>query len=333
MNKLFGYLRHAALPLFLFSGTILIFSGVMLVSYNSGEAVPYALLLCGVFAVITFLFDIFLFRKKAKSIEAASKMPLLSKEILPNPTDPTEEGYQRLISLVTEEYECLQKNDDAIRTDLLEYFSVWVHQIKTPISAMRLMLQSKEEDEYTGKIRRELFKTEMYVDMALQYTRLESLSADLVLRNTDLNEVIKKSVRKFAPFFIEKRIKLRFNEINTSVVTDRKWIEIVFDQIISNALKYTRRGSISIYRDENNPYRIVVEDTGIGISPEDLPRVFERGFTGINGRIDQRATGLGLYLVKRTMDLLSHTVEIQSDEGRGTRVFLDFSQKLTNLQE
>ena len=247
--------------------------------------------------------------------------------------------------------------------DMTEYYTMWVHQIKTPLSAMRLMLQSgfpaeTEEQEYAfeslkNELFDELLKTEQYVDMVLSYLRLDSESSDFVFQEYELDDIIRQAVRKFSGVFIRKRIMLDYTGTKIRAITDEKWLLFVIEQILSNALKYTSLGTISIYAEyseaagrrrlesvsdcgspvgegpdsdrkerikEVTPDILVITDTGIGIAPEDLKRVFEKGFTGYNGRMHKKSTGIGLYLSKRILDKLSHSIEIESEPGTGTKV-------------
>lgn len=198
---------------------------------------------------------------------------------------------------------------------------MWTHQIKTPIAAMRLLLQ-EEETPVSREMQGELFQVEQYVQMALQYLRMEKMNTDLVFERQELDPLIHQAVRKYAPLFIRRKISLQYEDVHCEVLTDEKWLEFVLEQVLSNALKYTRHGQIKIYMDPQSPKTLVIEDTGIGIAPEDLPRIFERGYTGYNGRTDKRSTGIGLYLCRQIMDRLSHTIRIESEMGVGTRVYL-----------
>ena len=202
---------------------------------------------------------------------------------------------------------------------MINFYTIWAHQIKTPIAAMRLLLQS-ENDGQSTELLEQLFKIEQYVEMVLQYLRIEGKSSDLVLKRSPLNRMIKKAIRKYSSFFIRKKIKLNYEEFEMDVLTDEKWLVFVIEQILSNALKYTSSGEISIYRDEQYPQVLIIEDTGIGIAQEDLPRIFEKGYTGFNGRYDIKSTGIGLYLCKRILKNLSHTIAIESVIGKGTKV-------------
>lgn len=261
------------------------------------------------------------------------KRLLKLKEIIPvsvdamnPPGDILEEDYQVLVRLINMEKEHEINELKRRKRDMTEYYTMWVHQIKTPIAAMHLLLQGEDIAE-NREISEELFHIEQYVEMALQYLRLSADSTDYVIRRIRLDEVVKEAVRKYARLFIRKKIKLDFQPLNTQVLTDEKWLEFVIEQLLSNALKYTARGSISIYMEEHADRVLVIEDTGIGIRPEDLPRVCEKGYTGYNGHTDKRSTGIGLYLCKRILNKLGHTIEIESEVGKGTRVLVGLSSE------
>ena len=160
---------------------------------------------------------------------------------------------------------------------------------------------------------------EQYVQMALQYLRMEKMTSDLVFARYDLDALIRQAVRKYAPLFIRRKIILSYEPVHCEVLTDEKWLVFVLEQILSNALKYTVEGSISIYMEDD---WLVIEDTGIGICSEDLPRIFEKGFTGYNGRSDKKSTGIGLYLCKQIIEKLRCQIRVESKLGKGTRVLL-----------
>lgn len=160
---------------------------------------------------------------------------------------------------------------------------MWVHQIKVPIQAMRLLLSNEEKN---SPLNLELFKIEQYVEMVLSCARLESDSTDYVIRSLPLEQIVKPAVRKYAPMFISKKLSLEMSSLTATVLTDEKWAQFIVEQILSNSLKYTRTGSIRIW--QKDPAALVIEDTGIGIDPADIPRLGERGFTGYNGRLDKK---------------------------------------------
>jgi signal transduction histidine kinase len=216
---------------------------------------------------------------------------------------------------------------DKSHTEQVEYYTMWVHQIKTPISAMRLALQSSGQVSLS-LLEQELFKIEQYVELALSYTRMKDLSNDLVIREYDLEDIVNQSIKKYAPLFIYKKLSVYVEEFHETVATDSKWLAFILEQLLSNAVKYTYQGGVTItYRDKT--LRII--DTGIGIRSEDIDRIFEKGYTGYNGRIDKKASGIGLYLTKKTADALSVKITVTSKVGEGTAVSVTFSEYVTQM--
>ena len=214
-------------------------------------------------------------------------------------------------------------------TGMVEYYTVWAHQIKTPIAAMRLNLQS-EDTESARKLMGDLNRIEAYVEMVLTFLRLDSNNTDYVIKEYDLDEIIRPAIRKFSRDFILKKLKLEYEPVNFRTITDSKWLSFIIEQVISNAVKYTSEGSVRIYM--NVPGILCIEDTGIGISAEDLPRIFENGYTGFNGREDKRASGIGLYLCKRISDNLGHKIYAEPKVGEGTKIFLDMRAKKLDVE-
>lgn len=202
-----------------------------------------------------------------------------------------------------------------------DFFALWAHQIKTPIAALNLLLQGEKQN--VAACRQELFKIESYVEMALNYLRFEEMSNDLVLERNSLEQLVRQVVKKYAAIFIYNHISIQLEHLDYTVLTDEKWFCFVLEQILSNALKYTKQGSVKISTEESaNGLKILVQDTGIGIRKEDLPRIFEKGFTGYNGRMDKKASGLGLYLCKGVCEKLGHGISVASKEGDGTTVMI-----------
>ncbi len=206
----------------------------------------------------------------------------------------------------------------------IDYYSVWAHQIKTPIASMRLSLQG-EDSALSRKLGTDLNRIESYADMVMTYLRLDSESTDYVFAECNLDSIIKSCVRKFSGEFIARKIELIYEPVQEMVLTDEKWLSFVIEQILSNALKYTPSGSISICMEPGQV--LAIKDTGIGIAPDDLPRIFDQGFTGYNGRTDKKASGIGLYLCKRICDDLGYEISAESELGKGTTIRLDLSKK------
>lgn len=283
------------------------------------EPFVYATLLCVTFLLLVGIKDFVDFYRKHKLLSRLRDNIIFSNIEFPSSDYLVEEDYQELIKVLDKARLDIIKEKDQAYNDMMEYYTVWAHQIKTPIAAMRLLLQS-EKSEMNSELLDQLFKIEQYVEMVLQYLRLEDMSSDLVVRKLSLDDLVKQAVRKYSKSFIRKRIKLYYINLNRWVLTDEKWLVFVLEQILSNALKYTNTGEVSIYMDPEKPCTLVIEDTGIGIEKEDLPRVFEKGFTGYNGRLNKKSTGIGLYLCRRILNKLSHTIEIESVVGKGTKV-------------
>ena len=208
--------------------------------------------------------------------------------------------------------------------DLMDYYTLWAHQIKTPIAASSLLVGEIEDKKVKNQLEQELFKIESYVNIVLQYLRLESFHEDLVLKKENAEDLVKEIVKKYAIFFIQKGLSLSLHDLDRTIITDRKWFVVILEQVLSNSLKYTSQGGIEIYFQEDMLY---IKDSGLGIQDADLLRVFERGFSGYNGRLTQQSSGLGLYLSKKIADELGHQISIASQVGQGTTVMISFSEK------
>ncbi len=233
-----------------------------------------------------------------------------------------DKDYQEIIRFICEEHNNYRTSTNRRYADMTDYYTVWVHQIKTPIASMRLTLQN-EDTPLSRKLSGDLFRVEQYVEMVLTFLRLDSESTDYVIQEYDLDVIVKQAVRKFAGEFIGRKLSLIYESLNTTVITDEKWLSFVIEQILSNALKYTPSGSITITLEPEK--KLCIRDTGIGIAKEDLPRIFENGYTGHNGRADKKASGIGLYLCKRICANLGHQIKAESVIGEGTAVILDLA--------
>lgn len=235
---------------------------------------------------------------------------------------------EKLLQERVEELEYEQKNQLLVEqekyNDLLDYYTLWVHQVKTPIAASSLLIGDLKDKEAKSQLEQELFKIESYVHLVLQYLRLESFHDDLVLKQENLADLVREVVKKYALFFIQQGLSLNLHDLDHTIVTDKKWFLVILEQVLSNSLKYTKEGSIEIYFHED---RLYIKDTGLGIQNADLLRVFERGFSGYNGRLTQQSSGLGLYLSKKIADQLGHKIAIDSQVGQGTTVSIAFPEK------
>jgi len=295
------------------------------------EPIIYAVLLIIFFLLILAVISFINFYKRHKSLNILKNNIDMSNYTFPKPGNLVEKDYQDIITKININRLNIINEKNKSYSDMVDYYTTWAHQIKTPIAAMRLILQS-ENSEVNGELLEQLFKTEQYVEMVLQYLRLENLNSDLLIKKYSLDSIVKQAVRKYSKLFIRNKIKLNYNDLNIDVLTDEKWLVFVVEQILSNSLKYTNSGEISIYPDKFLPDTLVIEDTGIGINQEDLPRVFEKGFTGYNGRYDKKSTGIGLYLCKKILSKLSHSIYIESEVGKGTKVKINFHTSSINFE-
>lgn len=321
-----SYIRRHRLGLALFFIFGIIFASILFLYRLPMEAVGYALGLCFILGIIVLMVDAGRYRRRVRDLQQQREAVRNGAEVLPPPQDSLEEAYQELLY---QAQQARQEQTAALmkeKTDIADYFTLWAHQIKTPIAAMHLLFQqeshtSEQFYEQRKECEGELFKIEQYVEMVLQYLRLNSSVNDFVLKEYYLDNIIKQAVHKYAPMFIRKRIALNYTEVGARVVTDEKWLVFVIEQILSNAIKYTVEGEISIYMEGGC---LIIADTGIGILAEDLPRIFEKGYTGYNGRSDKKASGIGLYLCREILKKLGHKVYVESEPGKGTRVKLVF---------
>ena len=287
------------------------------------EAVWYPLLISALFGAIMLAAGFAHSRRRRRGMEQVLASEALFPDvtdILPRAGSLAEEDYQALIGKMENAYRAKKGEWDAARRDMADYYATWVHQIKAPIAVMKVMLQQEDTPE-NRELSAELFRVEQYVEMALCYVRLGEGASDLVIQEYDLDPVIRKAVRKYAGQFIRRRIRLVYEGTDVRVLTDEKWLSFIIEQLLSNAVKYTTEGSVTISVDKGK--KLSVTDTGIGISPEDMPRIFEKGYTGYNGRLDKKSTGLGLYLCRKAADRLGHVLTAESEPGRGSRFTID----------
>lgn len=302
----------------------MLFSGIFAIIFSlytlEMEAIWYSILLCLLAAVIiigvrfSFYYKRYIERRKLlNNIE-------INYDKLPRAVSLAEEDYQEMIHTLGKINNLHLTEWKNREQESVDYYTTWVHQIKTPISVMQMILQSEDTEEHR-ELAVELFRIEQYVEMVLSYLRLGSDTADLVLEEYELDSIIKQAIHKYAPQFIRHRICLSYEPTKVKVLTDEKWLLFIIEQLLSNAIKYTNQGEITITVTEDKV--LSIRDTGIGIAAEDLPRIFEKGFTGYNGRSDKKSTGLGLYLCKQAAKKLSITIMAESVPKIGSTFSLD----------
>ena len=299
-----------------------IFSGYSLPT----AAVLYASAICFTVFFAAFIIDFILFSQKVKRLRQCTKEITLTTENLPAADNLIEKEYAEMLEILFDEKAKTASETAQKLADLSDYYTIWAHQIKTPIAAARLILQSEcDVNELSEQIRR----IEEYTQMAMCYARLTSESTDFVIGEISADELVRGEIRKFSSQFIRKKLTLDFKESGKTIVSDKKWLGFVIGQVISNAVKYTNYGGVEIYFEE--PQTLCIKDTGIGVSPEDLPRIFEKGYTGLNGRIDEKASGIGLYLCDKICRKLGHKITAESDKN-GTVIRINLLREEINFE-
>lgn len=292
------------------------------------RAAGYAAGLSGFFLVVVGLVDFIRFSRLHSTLRKLEDEILFTADNLPETGNAILTDYSALIRKLFEENRRLRSEAEKTFCDITDYYTLWAHQIKTPIAAMELVLQQNDGEEFR-ELHDNLGKIEHYVEMVLCYLRVNSDNSDLVIKEHNLDEIVRPAVRKYSRMFIRKKLALDYEPLNSRVLTDEKWLQFVVEQVISNAVKYTPAGEIRIYLEQS--LVLCIKDTGIGISTEDLPRVFEKGSTGLNGRLDKKASGMGLYLCKKICTKLGHKITAESD-GSGTTIKIDLSTEKIGIE-
>ncbi len=324
MKFLISYLNYRKKVILVFLIFAVIFSVSFALYHLPLGAVLYPLALCLMVALIFVIRDFNNIRKTHKDLEKIKKLTVYGMEFLPEAKNEIEKDYGDVANILFEENKQIRLKMEERYNEMIDYYTMWAHQIKTPIAAMRLNLQNEDSD-FSRRLTEDLQRIEQYVEMVLCYLRLDSNSSDYVIREYDIDGIVRQGIKKFASQFIRKKIKLDYRPSDLKVVTDEKWLLFVIEQVLSNSLKYTKQGSISVFVNDNQ--ELCIKDTGIGIAPEDLPRIFENGYTGYNGRNDKKASGIGLYLCKRICKNLGHEITASSVLGEGTTIKINLNQK------
>ncbi|WP_234118525.1 sensor histidine kinase [Clostridium hydrogenum] len=274
-----------------------------------------------IFLILDYLIKNRHIKKLLKAQCSEDKTPILPKAV-----EYKDELYTNIINDIYKSSVEAIRNVEAEFMENKEFMEAWVHEVKTPITTMRLLLDSNEED--IDSYKEEVEKIDEYVEKVLYYSRSDNFSKDYIISEVSLETVVKESIKKQAIVFIKKHIILK-QEVDESfkIDSDKKWLLFIIDQVLSNALKYTDKGGCIGFRTaENDKERLlIIEDDGVGIKSEDLNRIFTKTFTGANGRNENlKATGLGLYLSQKLSKKLGHSITIESEFSKGTRVYVHF---------
>lgn len=317
MKEISKFIRIKAHSLVIF----IIFFILMLFSISFGidrNYIYYILILATFFFISSLVISYIKFHKIYKEIT------MWTNDFSSSPNYLIEKSkiYENIMTIYEKNKDMENSFEDKMRV-FKEYVSMWAHQIKTPLFSLDLILNDHPIDDHAAKA--ELFAIEEYIETLLSYTRLESLSTDFVFEEASLDELISSSIKKYSKVFIRKKNKVDFKPTGLMLTTDKKWFAFILDQILSNSNKYTQEGTISFYMDGQ---KLIIEDTGIGIRDEDLPRVFDKSYTGYNGRIYKKSTGIGLSLVKSASENLAIDVSIESKLGEGTKVIFNLKNAI-----
>lgn len=291
-------------------------------------------MILGTWFIVTYLRRKKYFKEAERILENIDRRYLLG-ELLPDSARLEDRLYHEMIRYSNKSVIERIREIEAAEKDYREYIEGWVHEIKAPITGIALLCENgrKGGEEGNTPEMRELLRSvsmenqriENFVDMALYYARSEQVYKDYMIRETNLYQVVCEVLEKNRLLLIKNHVRVEVNCEDT-VYTDRKWIAFICNQILLNSVKYCREEAVfHIYtkREENGVY-LLMEDNGTGILPEELPRIFEKGFTGSNGRVCERSTGMGLYLCKKLCDRLGIGISAASEYGKGTRVTLEF---------
>jgi len=310
-----------------FSAAVIISATLCLEGIPIGQ-LSYPLLL-GTSAGLAFLFASYMKAKtKYEKLEKISRISLELIDSFPEDAELYEEEYQAVIKNICSQAKDTKAASLSAYSDMMDYYSMWAHQIKTPIASMRLNLQN-EDSKLSRTLLQDLNRIERYADMVMAYLRIDSKDSDLLIKEHELDDIIRPVIRRFSNDFISKGLRLEYENLDCRVLTDDKWLAFVLEQLLSNAVKYTNKGSVEIFVKDGC---LNIKDSGIGIAPEDIPRVFEKGYTGFNGHMDKRASGIGLYLCKKICDKLEHEIRLESKVGEGTTTMINLKTEKFGIE-
>ena len=329
-NDLLQYLRRGARCVWLFAALLVVMAGIYaLYGLPWGPAVYTMLVMAAVFAVAAAV-GFVRWRSECEALQRLNRQAIVQLEDLPAAREEKERQYQQLLWSLQQRCQKAEQNAEQSACRARRYYTLWSHQVKTPLAAMDLLLQ--EPVPSREQLRQELVKMSQYVDMALQYQRLEQ-GSDLVLRTCMLDDIIRDALKRTSTLFIHKKLQLHWQPTGLRVLTDEKWLAFVMEQLLTNAVKYTPSGGSVTIGSKACPLCVWVQDSGIGIRPEDLPRVCEWGYTGQNGRARRNSTGIGLALCKQAMEMLGHRMDITSTPGEGTCVCLELERQKLDVRD
>lgn len=295
MGKIKGALKKEAGIIFISITVLLIFAGVFKIN-DYDMKVYFMAMEIFIFVLIIYLLLSILYYKQEENLKSKIESLEIEKKMI--------------IDSSIEE-----------KNSVYEYFLLWIHQIKTPITAAKLLVDREEISP--AEIKKQIFYIEDYTNMALNFLKISNKEADMDITEIDLDKVVKNVIKKYSILFISNRITLKYDKIEEKVVSDTKWLSILLEQIVSNAIKYSQGGEVEIrfHKFENC---LEIRDTGIGIRAEDIPKIFDRGYSGFNGRMNQKSSGIGLFLASEIAKKLSIDIKVDSKLSKGSSFRLYF---------
>ncbi len=274
------------------------------------------------------------FRKRKFYLNLLANIEALDKSYLVLETLVKPEFYEGKL-LYQALYEINKSMNENVRLieehlqDFKEYIEMWIHEVKIPLSALAL-ISNNHQEQFDKKIKLQLKRLEDYVDQVLYYARSENAEKDYLIKETDLAKVIKNVGLKNMDEILENKIDYIVENINCKVLTDSKWLEFILGQIVNNSIKYKRNIDNSFIKisvlEKQDKTILIIEDNGIGIKKSDLKQVFDKSFTGENGRSTNKSTGMGLYIAKNMSKKLGHKIEIESIYNEYTKIYITFSK-------
>lgn len=307
----------------------MLFCAIFLSAVNVQASITLILLIIWILVTASYINVRFFFRKRyfaelLSQLERLDKKYLIS-EVMEHPIRTEDKIYYGLLKAANKSMMEQVSASKRERKEYKEYIEQWIHDVKTPISAMKLLCENNKSDT-TRKLMAELEKISHYTDQALYYARSENVEKDYLIKEVSLSEMIHAAVAENKQLLLQNHISVEVNNCDSTVYTDEKWIGFILNQLIANAVKYSKKEPKIIFETSSRQGQVVliIYDNGVGISETDLPRVFEKGFTGKNGRTEKSSTGIGLFLCKRLCEKLGIGIAVKSESGQGTQVELYF---------
>ncbi|MGN1133772.1 MAG: sensor histidine kinase [Oscillospiraceae bacterium] len=326
--KLADYLKSKALSIVLFIVILIAVFAVMRIYFIPHYTIFYTLIIISAGFLIPFLLEFFKKRNFYGNLDKITDKldrPYLLSEIIDKPNFFEGRKLYDVLKLGNK-----SMNDEIAKykistNEYQEYVEKWVHEIKTPIAACKLAVENRSENSW-AELSEDLDKIEKYVNQTLFYSRVNNAEKDYIIRKHTLNELVANSLKSNSKTLIRNGFSIKRESLDITVMTDEKWISFILDQIISNSVKYKKENPVISFsgRKTENGVFLKISDNGVGISAEDLPRIFEKNFTGGNGRLNSRSTGFGLYLCKKLCDKMGIDISAESQQGIETDISIFF---------